>query len=129
MSIHEMIALHPDVGGELNEILATAARHAMFCSAMCTSCADACAAEAMDMRQCIRMCLDCADICGATARLAVRRTGENVRMLRATLELCARACDLCAEECERHEHGHCRLCAQMCRECAQDCRNALPTVQ
>jgi hypothetical protein len=50
MSIHKMISLHPDVGGNLNEILATAARHAMFCATMCTSCADACSAEPMDMR-------------------------------------------------------------------------------
>lgn len=126
MSIRDMIALHPD--GQVNDLLAKAARHAMFCSAMCTSCADACSAEPMDMHQCIRICLDCADICAAAARLAVRRTGENVRTLRAMLELCAHACEICAEECERHEHAHCRLCAEMCRECAQDCRSALPTV-
>ena len=129
MSIHKMIALHPDVGGDPNEALATAARHAMFCAAMCTSCADACAAEEMDMRQCVRMCLDCADICDAAARLAVRRTGQNVVTLRAMLELCAHACERCAEECARHEHGHCQLCAEVCRECAEDCRKALPTVQ
>ena len=126
MSIHKMIALHPDAGGQADEALATAARHAMFCAAMCVSCADACVAEDMDMRQCVRVCLDCADICGATANLAIRRTGRNAAMLRAMLETCARACDLCAEECARHEHGHCRLCAEMCRECAADCRAALP---
>lgn len=129
MSIHAMIQLHPDVGADFNEDLATAARHAMFCAVMCTSCADACSAERMDMRQCIRVCSDCADICTATARVAVRRTGENVAMLRAQLEACIRACDLCAEECDRHDHEHCRLCATMCRECAADCRKALLTVQ
>lgn len=129
MSIQKMIALHPDVAGDVNEPLATAARHAMFCALMCTSCADACYAEDMDMRQCIRSCLDCADICGATAKLAVRRTAQNVEVLRATIETCARTCELCAAECERHEHAHCRLCAEMCRECAADCRLALPTVQ
>lgn len=128
MSIHEMIARHPDVAGNLNEPLATAARHAMFCALMCTSCADACVAEEMDMRQCVRTCLDCADICAATARVAVRRTGQNVEVLRATLVLCARVCDACADECEKHEHEHCKLSAKMCRECAADCRAALPTV-
>lgn len=128
MSIHEMISRHPDVAGELNEPLATAARHAMFCALMCTSCADACVAEDMDMAQCVRSCLDCADVCTATSRLAVRRTGQNVEVLRAMLELCARVCDACATECERHGHGHCELCARMCRECAADCRAALPTV-
>ena len=128
MSIHKMISLHPDVAGNLNEDLATAARHAMFCALMCTSCADACVAERMDMTQCIRSCLDCADVCEATSKLAVRRSGRNVEVLRATLELCARVCDLCAAECERHDHEHCKLCATMCRECAADCRKALPTV-
>jgi hypothetical protein len=128
MSIHKMISLHPDVAGDLNEPLATAARHAMFCSLMCTSCADACIAETMDMRQCIRSCLDCADVCAATAKLAVRRAGQNVTVLRVMLDACIRTCELCAEECARHEHDHCKLCAEMCRECADDCRKALPSV-
>src|SRR3546814_963479 len=50
MSIAQMIAAHPDVAGKLNEPLALAVRHAMFCSAICTSCADACVAEKMDLR-------------------------------------------------------------------------------
>lgn len=128
MSIQEMISRHPDVEGNLNEELATAARHAMFCALMCTSCADACVAEEMDMSQCIRSCLDCADVCTATSRLAVRRTAQNVEVLRAMLSLCADVCDSCAAECERHAHGHCELSARMCRECAADCRKALPTV-
>jgi len=129
MSLEKMIALHPDVGADANAALAKAARHAMLCSLMCTSCADACVAEAMDMRQCVRTCLDCADVCAAAARLATRRTGQNIAMLRMMLETCIRACELCAEECAKHDHEHCRLCATMCRECAEDCRAALPSVQ
>jgi hypothetical protein len=128
MSIANMMALHPGADGAVNEKLAAAARHAMFCAAMCTSCADACSAEEMAMRQCIRLCLDCADICQAASRLAVRQTGDNIRMLRAMLEVCTHACETCAEECEKHEHGHCRLCAEMCRECARDCRTALSAI-
>jgi hypothetical protein len=129
MSLEKMIALHPDVAGDVNETLATAARHAMLCATICTSCADACIAEDMDMRQCIRSCLDCADVCAATAMLATRRTAQNIEVLRLMLESCARVCELCAEECARHDHRHCKLCAEMCRECARDCRAALPTVQ
>ncbi len=129
MSIERMISLHPDVGGDVNEALAKAARHAALCSLFCTSCADACTAEAMDMRQCVRICLDCADICGTTAHLAVRRTGQNIAMLRAMLETCIRACERCAEECASHDNKHCQLCAEMCRECAEDCRAALPSIQ
>lgn len=129
MSIAKMMALHPDADGRVNEALATAARHAMLCAEMCTSCADACSAEEMDMRQCIRLCLDCADICQAGSRLTLRQTGQNVTIRRATLELCAHACEACAEECDRHAHEHCRLCAEMCRECALDCRKALASIQ
>lgn len=128
MSIAKMMAAHPDVGGHLNEPLALAVRHAMFCATICTSCADACSAEEMDMRQCIRTCLDCADICAATARVATRQTGSNEALLQEMLQLCITACDICAEECARHDHEHCRICAEMCRECARDCRAAIDAV-
>ncbi|WP_062016123.1 four-helix bundle copper-binding protein [Aureimonas sp. AU4] len=128
MSIEKMISLHPDVRGDRDEALAKAARHAMLCSLFCTSCADACLAEAMDMRQCVRTCLDCADICASASHLAVRRTGQNVAILRAQLGLCIQACETCAQECGKHDHEHCRLCATMCRECAEDCRQALATI-
>jgi hypothetical protein len=39
-------------------------------------------------------------------------------MLRASLQTCAEACRLWAEECENHaEHGmkHCPVCAEACR--------------
>lgn len=127
MSIAKMIASHPQVAGNLNEPLALAVRHAMFCSAICTSCADACSAEEMDMRQCIRTCMDCADICDATFKTAARRTGSNELLLQEMLQLCITACDICAEECGRHDNDHCRRCAEMCRECSRDCKAALET--
>ena len=127
MSIAKMIAAHPDVAGNLNEPLALAVRHAMFCAAICTSCADACVAEEMDMRQCVRSCLDCADVCDRVMKVATRRTGSNEVVLREALQLCVTTCDLCAEECAKHDNDHCRRCAEMCRECAGDCRAALET--
>jgi len=128
MSIEKMMAAHP-TSGAANDALAFAVRHAMFCAAICTSCADADSAEEMDMRQCVRTCLDCADICAATACVAVRQTGSNEKVTRAMLETCITACDACAEECARHDHDHCRSCAEMCRECARDCRAALGSLQ
>ncbi len=129
MSIAKMIASHPDVaeqdGGPFNEALAQAVKHAMYCAAICNSCADACAAESMDMRQCIRTCSDCADVCTATYRVATRRTGDNREVIRAMLQACIMACEICAAECEKHESVHCRRCADMCRECAADCKAAL----
>ena len=129
MSIRKMISLHPAVQGHVNQPLGDAVHHAMYCAKMCLSCADACSAEPMDMTQCIRLCEDTSDVCEATARLGLRRSGSNPQGLREMLELCARACDACAAECERHDHEHCRLCAQMCRECAEDCRNAAASIQ
>lgn len=128
MSLQKMIATHPQVKDETEELV-LAARHAMLCSLFCTSCADACVAEDMAMAQCIRNCLDCADVCAATARLAVRRTAANIDVLRAQMEACIKACETCAEECDKHDNPHCALCAEMCRECAEDCRKALPLVK
>ena len=128
MSIRKMIALHPDVGAHVNQPLGDAAHHLMYCSRMCLSCADACAAEQDDMRQCIRSCLDCADVCEAAGKLAVRRTGSNEAVLKEMLELCARVCEACALDCETHDAEHCKLCAQMCRECADDCREAAASI-
>jgi hypothetical protein len=125
MSLEKMISLHPDVSGALNEDLVKAARHAMLCSLFCTSCADACVAEKMDMRQCIRVCLDCADVCAASSRLMVRRTAQDVDILRTQIEACIRACEICASACAKHDMEHCKLCETMCR----DCRKALATVQ
>ena len=130
MSIEKMIQEHPDVAasGDYNEALGRAVKHAMYCAAICNSCADACSAEPMDMTQCIRVCLDCADVCEATGWLALRQTGDNQAVVREMLELCARTCDACAAECEKHDNPHCRRCAEMCRECAEDCREALVTL-
>jgi hypothetical protein len=128
MSIRKMIGLHPKAGEHANQPLGDAVHHLMYCAKMCASCADACLAERHDMTQCIRTCLDCADVCEAAGRLALRQTGDNQAVMREMLELCARACDACAAECEKHDHAHCKLCAQMCRECAADCRNAAASV-
>ena len=128
MSIAKMIAAHPDVAGDPNQPLATAVRHAMFCAVICTSCADSCSAEKMNMRQCVRACLDCADICEMAMKVAARRTGSNPIVLQEALQLCVTACDVCAEECASHDNDHCRRCAEMCRECARDCRAAVETL-
>ena len=129
MSIRKMIALHPDVGGHVNQPLADAVHHLMYCAKMCLSCADACAAETMDMRQCIRTCLDCADVCEAACRLGLRRTGSNEDVLREMLEFCARVCDTCAAECEKFKDmPEMKACAEACKKCAASCREMVKMV-
>ena len=125
MSIEKMISEHPQVGSGYNGALGQAVKHALYCAAICNSCADACSAEDTDMRQCIRTCMDCSDVCEATYRVATRRTGENRQLIRTMLATCIHACEICEVECARHDEAHCRRCAQMCRECAADCRTAL----
>lgn len=71
------------MGADYNEALAEAVRHAMYCAAICNSCADACSAEEGDMSACIRKCMDCADVCTATYRVAMRRTDGNVAVIEA----------------------------------------------
>jgi hypothetical protein len=128
MSIEKMISEHPDVGSDYNESLGEAVKHAMYCAAICNSCADACSAEPMDMRQCIRLCMDCSDVCEATYRVAMRRTGGDRALIRNLLATCVHACEICEAECVKHDMAHTRRCAEMCRECAEDCREALVTL-
>ena len=125
MSIEAMISEHPDVGTGYNPSLGEAVKYAVDCAAICNSCADACVAEPMDMAQCVRLCLDCSDVCNLAARTAMRRTGHHRNLIRSILAVCIEACTNCAEECARHDHAHCRRCAQICQECAQSCRIAL----
>ena len=91
MSIKEMIKEHPSVGSDYNESLGEAVKHAMYCAAICNSCADACSAEEMDMRRCIRLCMDCADVCTAAYRVASRRTDHNRQLIRTMLATCIEA--------------------------------------
>lgn len=125
MFIHDIVKLHPDASSMGSETLANAAHQVMLCHLMCSSCADICEDQGMDMRQCVRICLDCADVSLATARLALRQTGRNVATLDLMLQTCAAICDRCGEECMTYLHAHCQLCGQMCHECARDCRAAI----
>ncbi|MFN2100080.1 four-helix bundle copper-binding protein [Altererythrobacter sp. MF3-039] len=128
MSIKEMIKEHPQVGADYTVELGEAIRHAMYCAAICNSCADACSAEPMDMSDCVRKCMDCSDICTAFTRIASRRTGGNVTVIKSLLEACIIACKVCAEECAKHDNAHCKRCEQMCRECFEDCVKARDTM-
>lgn len=99
------------------------------CSAVCTSCADACLSEqnVAHLVYCIRLDLDCADTCGTTGRMVGRLTKPNKTSMAAVLQACIAACQACGEECAKHAemHAHCRVCAEACRECAQACQALL----
>ena len=137
MHAHEMIATHPQVRGDTNDVLIDCIEACLDCAQTCASCADACLAEpnVAELTQCIRLNLDCSDICAATGIVASRRTGSNEAVIRQLIETCAEACRLCGDECEGHaaKMEHCRICAETCRRCEASCREAAqsitPTVQ
>lgn len=93
------------------------------CVRACEYCADAClnSDTVAMMTECIRTCRDCADACSLCMRFMARNSDLVVEMCR----LCAIACDICAEECEQHDHDHCRRCAEACRRCAEACRQVM----
>ena len=91
------------------------------CQKTCNNCFYACLKEddVKMMAECIRLDRECADLCGLVVDFAQRDSDRLPEML----ELCANACDACADECEKHEMDHCQQCAKACRECAQACRD------
>ncbi len=133
MHAHEMISSHPHVKGSTNDALIACVEECYACAQACTSCADACLGEPMvaELTQCIRLNLDCADVCLATGATGTRRTGSNEDVIRQMLHVCALACELCGEECNRHarQHEHCRICASSCERCAKACRAAISSMQ
>lgn len=91
------------------------------CILTCNYCMNACLDEehVMMMKDCIRLDSQCSVICSTTLQLLHKHS----RFMQEELELCAKACEACAEECSKHQQDHCQLCAQACKECAQACRN------
>jgi hypothetical protein len=98
------------------------------CAQSCDACADACISEKdIDaLRRCIRLDLDCADVCVTTARMLSRQQNAEPGLVRAQLEACALACQVCGDECTKQQHHeHCRVCADACRVCAKACQDAI----
>lgn len=89
------------------------------CALACENCASACLQEddVKAMAACIKLDRDCADICIMGARLLKR--GSDVA--HQFLVLCEEICRMCGEECNRHEHWHCKDCAAACIACADAC--------
>lgn len=91
------------------------------CQAMCNYCFKACLGEkdVHMMVGCIELDKACAEICGQTLSLVA---SESV-FAKEFVQLCAKVCEKCAEECGMHQVQHCQDCARACRECAEACRS------
>ena len=94
------------------------------CISACHHCAASCLEEdnVQSMAGCIALDLDCADTCSLTLKLLARNSEKNIARM---VEICKETCMACADECERHDHDHCRECAKACRRCEDHCRNYL----
>jgi hypothetical protein len=130
--VSEILETHPLSAHVDRGLLAACIDLCAECNETCTVCADASLAESdvVEMRRSIRLCLDCADVCVATGRVLARQTDFEHETAKAMLEVCVRACGICAQECERHAqmHEHCRLCAEVCRRCEAACSRLLDKV-
>jgi hypothetical protein len=89
------------------------------CALACENCASACLEEndVNAMAACIKLDRDCADICFQAARLLKRRSA----IAHQFLLICEEVCRLCGEECNKHQHEHCKKCAEACFICAEAC--------
>jgi hypothetical protein len=108
--------------GKSNQENQDAIRILIECARECRSCAQACQDEdeAASLVACIAVNQDCADICALGADLLRRHSVFHARLI----QLCAEACETCAEECARHsDMEHCRECEEVCHRCAEACRN------
>jgi hypothetical protein len=89
------------------------------CAIVCESCETACLNEdnITLLARCIELTRDCADICMLGSRIVQRESEieEDFRKLIVTM------CNMCAEECRKHTHEHCKVCAEECEACAQAC--------
>lgn len=126
-TLERILKTHPHANSAPLEELNAASDALLACSEACTVCADACLAEThvTALRRCIRGTLDCADVCVATLRLVARQTEPIAEIVRQQVHACLVACQLCAEECEKHDHTHCRVCAAACRHCQEACNRLL----
>jgi hypothetical protein len=102
------------------------------CATACTACSAACLAEeeVADLRDCIATDDVCAEVCTATARVLARLTRGSYAVLRAQLEACVTACQVCAEECRVHadHHEHCAVCLDACERAEAAAREVLAAV-
>ena len=103
----------------LSDEMAECTDNCLEAAQACEWCADACADEGGDMARCIRLCRDVADLTTLHARFMARNSNYSAELA----EVCAGACEECAEECDRHDDEHCQVCADVLRECAETCRN------
>lgn len=93
------------------------------CMEACNHCYTSCLNEedVHHMTECIKLDRECADICSFFEQALTR----NTPYVKEWAQLCIRACNDCAEECSKHDHQHCKQCADACKRCAEECQTLI----
>lgn len=81
-------------------------------------CAKACLGDA-ELEQCASLCRDVADLASIRARFSARDSTYSDQLA----DICAEACQACAEECERHDLEQCQISADVFQKCAKSCES------
>ncbi len=89
------------------------------CINHCNYCADACLDEenVEMMKDCIRTDRVCAEVCAALNQVLAIKYND----VEGLVEYCKKVCQSCADECSKHDHQHCKDCAEACKECVSAC--------
>ncbi|WP_036930744.1 four-helix bundle copper-binding protein [Prevotella sp. 10(H)] len=90
------------------------------CQAMCNYCFDSCLHEedVKMMAKCIKLDKECAEVCSVTLSLLASNSSFTMDIL----QVCARICSECAQECKKHNNEHCQECTKVCEHCAEACK-------
>jgi len=92
---------------------------------VCEWCAERCADEGPGMAECIRLCRDVADIASLNARFVARDSAYGPELARSFVSVAS----ACAQECARHQHGHCQDCARVLGQATQTVQRMLQSFQ
>ena len=120
---------HPQTVGLDTRALEQGVTACLDCAATLRSCADISLtrADVASRRYLVRTLMDGADVCQATARLFLRQTDPDPRLLRRQLEACLWACRICDAELQKHarQPGPERLGSEACSTCVHHCEQLL----
>lgn len=89
------------------------------CAAQCLYCFEG--SDKEENKEALQKCMVLNMKCAETCKLVVQMLDKNTNDFEMYLKRCSIICLKCANECDKHEHEHCKQCAAVCRECSEMC--------